>query len=263
MSKNGNSHLPEILTKHEKMLLDEWLIEQLAAGIRRDDLMRTGEMRDQSEEFLRLLRDAVQNGNLTNFQASEWSSVKALLISLTRTRVQQGFTPTQVALFIFSLKKPLFSCLREEYGRDGETLAAEIITTNDLIDRLGLLTTEAFQKAREEIIIRQQEEMLELSTPVVKLWEGRLALPLIGTLDSARTSVVMENLLQQIVATGSAIAIIDITGVPMVDNLVAQHLLKTVAATRLMGADCIIKRHSSPNCSNHRTFGRRFNRCDY
>ncbi len=240
MSKNGGSHLPEILSKHEKMLLSEWVKEQTTAGIRRDDLMREGEMRDQSGEFLRLLGDAIQGGNLTNFQASQWSSVKDLLISLTRTRVQQGFSPTQVALFIFSLKKPLFGCLREEYGRDGETLASEIITASDLIDRLGLLTTEAFQKAREEIIIRQQQEMLELSTPVVKLWEGILALPLIGTLDSARTQVVMESLLQQIVETGSAIAIIDITGVPTVDTLVAQHLLKTVAATRLMGADCII-----------------------
>lgn len=240
MNKNGGSHLPEILTKHETMLLSEWVKEQTTAGIRRDDLMREGEMRDQSGEFLRLLRDAIQGGNLSNFHASQWSPVKALLTSLTRTRVQQGFSPTQVALFIFSLKKPLFSCLREEYGRDSETLASEIITANDLIDRLGLLTTEAFQKAREEIIIRQQQEMLELSTPVVKLWEGILALPLIGTLDSARTQVVMESLLQQIVETGSAIAIIDITGVPTVDTLVAQHLLKTVAATRLMGADCII-----------------------
>ncbi len=240
MSENGSSHLLEILSKHEKMLLSEWVKEQTTAGIRRDDLMREGEMRDQSAEFLRSLRDAISSGNLTNFQATEWSSIKALLTSVTRTRVQQGFTPSQVALFIFSLKKPLFSCLREESGRDGETLVAEIITANDLIDRLGLLTTEAFQKAREEIIIRQQQEMLELSTPVVKLWEGILALPLIGTLDSARTQVVMENLLQQIVETGSAIAIIDITGVPTVDTLVAQHLLKTVAATRLMGADCII-----------------------
>ncbi len=239
MSKNGDRHLPEILAKHETMLLGEWLKEQLSAGIRRDDLMREAEMRDQSGEFLRLLRDASQDGNLTNFQASEWNSIKALLTSITRSRVQQGFSPSQVALFIFSLKKPLFSLLREECGSDGE-IAAEIMTANDLIDRLGLLTTEAFQKAREEIIIRQQQEMMELSTPVVKLWEGILALPLIGTLDSARTQVVMENLLQRIVETGSAIAIIDITGVPTVDTLVAQHLLKTVAATRLMGADCII-----------------------
>ncbi|PSB34235.1 STAS domain-containing protein [Chlorogloea sp. CCALA 695] len=239
MSKNGDRHLPEILAKHETMLLSEWLKEQLSAGIRRDDLMRESEMRDQSGEFLRLLRDASQGGNLTNFQASEWNNIKALLASITRTRVQQGFSPSQVALFIFSLKKPLFSLLRQECGSDGE-IAAEIMSANDLIDRLGLLTTEAFQKAREEIIIRQQQEMLELSTPVVKLWEGILALPLIGTLDSARTQVVMENLLQRIVETGSAIAIIDITGVPTVDTLVAQHLLKTVAATRLMGADCII-----------------------
>lgn len=99
---------------------------------------------------------------------------------------------------------------------------------------------EVFQKSREETIQRQQQEMLELSTPVVKLWDGILALPLIGTLDSARTQIVMESLLAKIVETGCEVAILDITGVLTVDTLVAQHLLKTVAAARLMGADCII-----------------------
>src|ERR671936_2472138 len=139
-----------------------------------------------------------------------------------------------------SLKQPLFDRLRTEMGGDAEMLADEIWQTTLLLDRLALFTTEVAQKSREEIILRQQQDMLELSTPVVQLWEGILALPLIGTLDSARTQVVMENLLQRIVETGASIAIIDITGVPMVDTLVAQHLLKTVAAARLMGADCII-----------------------
>ena len=154
-----------------------------------------------------------------------------------RARASRRF---ETATFIFSLKLPIFARLRQEYGSDTAALAADIWSTTELIDKLGLYSTEAHQKAREEVIARQQQELLELSTPVVKLWDGILALPLIGTLDSARTQVVMENLLQQILTTGSEIAIIDITGVPTVDTLVAQHLLKTVAAARLMGADCII-----------------------
>jgi len=142
--------------------------------------------------------------------------------------------------FVFSLKQPLFTRLRRVHGQDVDGLADDIWQTTMLLDALGLYSTEVYQKRREGIIARQQQELLELSTPVVQLWDDVLALPLIGTLDSARTQMVMENLLQRIVETGSAIAIIDITGVPLVDTLVAQHLLKTVAAARLMGAECII-----------------------
>jgi rsbT co-antagonist protein RsbR len=145
----------------------------------------------------------------------------------------------ETATFVFSLKKPLFTRLRSEVS-EAQALADELWSTSTLLDRFGLYTTEVYQKTREEVIARQQQELLELSTPVVSLWKDILALPLIGTLDSARTQVVMESLLQKIVETGAAIAIIDITGVPTVDTLVAQHLLKTVAAARLMGADCII-----------------------
>src|SRR5205085_9194783 len=162
------------------------------------------------------------------------------LTEIARTRARQGFTPVETATFIFSLKLPVFARLRQEYATDATSLGAEIWTATELIDRLGLLATDAYQKTRDEVIVRQQQELLELSTPVVKLWDGILALPLIGSLDSARTQVVMENLLQQILTTGCEIAIIDITGVPTVDTLVAQHLLKTVAAARLIGADCII-----------------------
>ncbi|MGA2411544.1 MAG: STAS domain-containing protein, partial [Candidatus Binataceae bacterium] len=144
------------------------------------------------------------------------------------------------ATFIFSLKKPLFDCLRQESSNNPQELAGGTWEASELLDRLGLHTVQAFQQAREAVISRQQEELLELSTPVVKLWEGILALPMIGTLDSARTQIVMESLLQRIVETGSEIAIIDITGVPTVDTLTAQHLLKTVTAIRMMGADCII-----------------------
>jgi rsbT co-antagonist protein RsbR len=146
----------------------------------------------------------------------------------------------ETATFVFSLKQPLFDRIRAEAGRDADVLADDLWRSSTLLDKLGLFTTEVHQRGRDEMILRQQQEMMELSTPVVELWEGVLALPLIGTLDSSRTQIVMENLLTRIVETGAAIAILDITGVPTVDTLVAQHLLKTVAAARLMGAECII-----------------------
>jgi rsbT co-antagonist protein RsbR len=163
-----------------------------------------------------------------------------MLESFSRSRGLQGFTPSETATFVFSLKEPLFSALRKSDDSDPVELVENMLAADFLLDKLGLYTTEVYQQSREQVIRRQQDEMLELSTPVVQLWEGIVALPLIGTLDSARTSVVMETLLQTIVETRSELAIIDITGVPTVDTLVAQHLLKTVAAARLMGADCII-----------------------
>jgi rsbT co-antagonist protein RsbR len=163
-----------------------------------------------------------------------------MLSDVSRSRALQGFTPSETASFIFSIKRPIFAQIRENGTNDASALADQMWIMNELLDSMGLYTTEVFQKSREEVIRRQQEELLELSTPVVKLWEGILALPIIGTLDSARTQVVMESLLQAIVQTNSRVAIIDITGVPTVDTVVAQHLLKTVTAARLMGADCII-----------------------
>jgi rsbT co-antagonist protein RsbR len=163
-----------------------------------------------------------------------------MLASVCRTRSHKGFTPSETATFVFSFKQPLFTRLRSELTHDGIALVEDILIASNLLDELGLWTTEVYQKTREEVIMRQQEELMELSTPVVKLWDGILALPIIGTLDSARTQVVMESLLQKIVETGSEVAIIDITGVPTVDTLTAQHLLKTVTAARLMGADCIL-----------------------
>jgi rsbT co-antagonist protein RsbR len=198
------------------------------------------ELREQCREFLNALQRATQEGDLTNLRTRHWQEVQDSLANLSRTRARQGFTPVQTASFIFSLKRPLFAVLRQDVENDAAALAEETWTVTELLDQLGLQTTESFIKAREEIIARQQEEMLELSTPVVKLWDGVLALPMIGTLDSARTQIVMESLLQRIVETGAEVAIIDITGVPTVDTLVAQHLIKTVTAARLMGADCII-----------------------
>jgi rsbT co-antagonist protein RsbR len=196
------------------------------------------ELRREAAEFLECLREAVQGRALSEIEGPSWSRVRETLAGLSRNRARQGFSPTETALFVFSIKEPLFELIRRDTG--DSRAADDIVRGSMLIDRLGLYTTEVYQKSRDEVIRRQQEELLELSTPVVRLWEGVLALPLIGVLDSSRTQVVMENLLREIMATGSPIAIIDITGVPMVDTLVAQHLLKTAAAARLMGADCII-----------------------
>ncbi len=234
------SSLPLVLRNQEEMILNEWIRQQMEAPAIRRSPLKERELREQSQEFLTAFINVLSGGTSRDINNAEWAGVRDSLSGLSRSRAKQGFTPSETAMFVFSLKQPLFSAFNKEFGGDNERIAGEIWSSTMLLDQLGLFTTEVYQKGREEVILRQQQEMMELSTPVVQLWERVLALPLIGTLDSARTQVVMENLLQQIVDTGAEIAIIDITGVPTVDTLVAQHLLKTVAAARLMGADCII-----------------------
>jgi len=229
--------LAEMVRNQHDVILKDWVESQLNATTLRRELMKESELREQSREFLSLYTQAVQSGE--GIGDAAWKPVKDFLGQITRSRVLLGFTPSETATFIFSLKQPLFDVIRTAV-KDPKELVADIWSTTTLLDNLGLHVMELHQQNREEVIHRQQEELLELSTPVVQLFENILALPLIGTLDSARTQVVMENLLQRIVETGAMIAIIDITGVPTVDTLVAQHLLKTVAAARLMGADCII-----------------------
>ena len=238
MSAATDAVIPRILKTHEAELLDEWLREQLSA-FRPGSRISEHELRGQSAEFLNLLQLATQSG-VTDVQSPAYGRVRDMLGDMSRSRGLQGFSPSETATFVFSLKRPLFARIRKELGADADSLATVTWNVTELLDKLGLHTTEVYQKSREEVISRQQEELLELSTPVVKLWDGILALPMIGTLDSARTQVVMESLLQRIVETGADVAIIDITGVPTVDTLTAQHLLKTVTAARLMGADCII-----------------------
>jgi rsbT co-antagonist protein RsbR len=234
------SRIAEFIERHEKDLMAAWLERQLGSVASRRDLINEADLREQSRQLLRLVREAAASGGGADILAPRWEPVRELLASISQTRARQGFTPSETAMFVFSLKEPLFTLLRRELGSDVAAIADETWAATVLIDRLGLYTTEVFQKGREEVIARQQHEVLELSTPVVQLWEGVLGLPLIGTLDSARTQIVMQSLLERIVESGARIAVIDITGVPTVDTLVAQHLLKTVAAARLMGADCII-----------------------
>ena len=233
------SKLPDILKKHESDILGEWMKEQLAATTLRADLMSEAELRDQSRRLLNAIREGAPRGDY-EIASPAWAAAREVLDEISHSRARQGFAASETAMFVLSLKPSLFARLRTEHARDAEGLAEDVGTVTVLLDRLSLYTVDTYLKGREQLIIRQQQEMLELSTPVVELWSGVLALPLIGTLDSARTQVVMENLLQKIVQTGAGIAIVDITGVPTVDTLVAQHLLKTVAAARLMGADCII-----------------------
>lgn len=240
MELTSNNTIAEILERHKAELLADWLKELQNTGLRRDDLMRAKELRSECQEFLQLLHIAVGYGNFSDIQTPEWENMRLLLAEVSRSRVQRGFTPSEIASFILCFKKPLFDRLCHELTENRDALVEQLWLSTSLLDQLGLWVTEIFLKAREEVIERQQQEMLELSTPVVKLWQGILALPMIGTLDSARTQIVMETLLQEIMETGSEFAILDITGVPTVDTLVAQHLLKTVAAARLMGTECII-----------------------
>ena len=234
------STLIEALRSHGKELLQEWQREQLNPALLRSDLISPDELKQQMENYYEHLLEALEKDREGELSRETWKPVRSFLADLCRSRAKQGFTPTETSLFVLSLKRPIFRWLQDSLKNDPEHLGKELWNINALLDKLGLLTTETYIKSKEEIIRRQQEEMLELSTPVVKIWEQIVAVPLIGTLDSARTQTVMENLLQEIVNVSATVAIIDITGVPTVDTLVAQHLIKTVSAARLMGTECII-----------------------
>ncbi|NEU07885.1 STAS domain-containing protein [Flavihumibacter sp. R14] len=230
----------QLLQKKKKNILELWMRNQLADEGLREDLISNEELRSQSEELITALVSNLTAENSVDLNSDEWSPVVEILGGIAITRARQGFSPRETGNFLFSLKEALLEVLQEEITNDPQALFNESIKINRIMDNLSVVTFETFIKGREEVILRQTDEITEISTPVIRLWDGILALPIIGTLDSARTQVVMENLLQEIVATGSSIAILDISGVPAVDSLVAQHLIKTVSATRLMGAECII-----------------------
>lgn len=239
MVGSSTTKLAEVLERNQQEIASGWL-ERQSASMPRISASEKQDLARESREFLDALCSATRLDGAQGISGKAWDPVREFLTAFSGSRAKRGYSPTETATFILCLKQPLFEALRLEIGNDINTLAAEIWCATELLDSLGLFTTEAYQKTREQVIARQQQELLELSTPVVELWQGILALPLIGTLDSARTQIVMQNLLDAIVKTRSDIAIIDITGVPVVDTLVAQHLLKTVAAARLMGAECMI-----------------------
>jgi rsbT co-antagonist protein RsbR len=233
------SKLPEMINKHHEEIRADWL-KQMSNAVRRVDLISTEELESQSRELMGAIASGARSGDVTNLDGPAWDQAREILTAISASRAKQGFSTSETATFVLSLKQPIFNLVRREHGTDPTAMFDEIWRSTLLVDKLALVTADAFQATREKFIARQQEELMELSTPVVKLWDGILALPIIGTLDSARTQVVMESLLQAVVQTNSRVAIIDITGVPTVDTLVAQHLLKTITAARLMGADCII-----------------------
>jgi rsbT co-antagonist protein RsbR len=236
----ADATMSNVLKKSGKDIQANWTRDLAGSSHGGKGRISMAELEQQATEFLNLLSEAAEHAKSGDIGASEFKPLREFLEGVSRSRASQGFTADETASFIFSFKKPFFAVLRAEFGKNADDFATQTMKATELLDALGLHTVKTFQKTREDIINRQQREMLELSTPVVKLWEGILALPMIGTLDSARTQVVMENLLQKVVETGAQIAILDITGVPTVDTLVAQHLLKTVTALRLMGAECII-----------------------
>ena len=231
--------LAEIITRNEDQIRAEW-IRDMSRSVQRADLMSKTEMTEQCGALLTSVIAGVRSSAPSDIASPGWSQAREVLESISSSRARQGFSSSDVANFVLSLKQPLFSVIRRDLAKSQDQLFETIWTATELLDNLALKTTEFYIATREELISRQQQELMELSTPVVKLWDGILGLPIIGTLDSARTQVVMENLLQTVVATNSKFAIIDITGVPTVDTLVAQHLLKTITAARLMGAECII-----------------------
>lgn len=230
----------KILQRKKKSILEEWMKNQLADETLREDLMSNEDLREQSTELLDSLLKTLNENNIGNGDSAEFENVAEILSGISITRARQGFTPKETGLYVLSLKDALLQTLHSEIRDNAEALYDSSMKVNKLIDTFSVVTFETFIKGREEVILRQTDEITEISTPVIRIWDGILALPIIGTLDSARTQVVMENLLEEIVASGSSIAILDISGVPAVDSLVAQHLIKTVSATRLMGAECII-----------------------
>ncbi len=232
--------ITKLLQRKRKQLLEDWMTAQLADAGLREDLMSNEELREQSNELLDVLLKTITDKNLLEIQSEDFEGVYEVLSGISISRARQGFSPRETGVYVFSLKDALLKVLTTELKDDPQSLVDATLKVNKLMDSLGIVTFETFIKGREEVIFRQTDEITEISTPVIRVWEGILALPIIGTLDSSRTQVVMENLLQEIVDSESTIAILDISGVPAVDSLVAQHLIKTVAATRLMGAECII-----------------------
>lgn len=239
MNPQTQSAFSEIISKREQDISRNWLEQQTKSG-RRKTAAEQQETVRESHDFMSALKAVIQTEQLDDIGRPGWASMRDMLTGLSTRRAKGGYSPAETASFVFSLKEPFFAAAQQELSKNPEAFLASVWQATQLIDKLGLFTMEAYQRTREDVISRQQQELMELSTPVVRLWDNILALPLIGTLDSARTQIVMQNLLDAIVQTRSDFAIIDITGVPVVDTLVAQHLLKTVAAARLMGADCLI-----------------------
>ncbi len=247
MADNSAQHTPtnsrrvvDLLQKRRDELLNGWIKERLDSGDFREELISKKELRHQSRQLIDMLARTIQDSGLNDFDAPEFDELRLFLNEISRERAVKGYTPIENATYILSLRNAVIPLLAEELEGNSEALISETLYFTNLLDRMGLVMIENYLRSREEIIHQQRADMMELSTPVIKVWDKILTLPIIGTLDSRRAQVMMEALLQKIVETGSTIAILDITGVRTMDTLVANHLIKTVTAARLMGARCIL-----------------------
>lgn len=243
MPQSATANILTVLDTDFKGIIEEWLGTQVKEGVKRSDLFSDAESRNQNRELLKAFSKGVRDGVTGedfDFDDNQWDDLRAVLADVSRERVNRGVTPTEMATFVLALKTPLFKRLEAMQDSDHGVLIRDVMLVTRLVDAFAIYTNEIFILEREQIIDRQRQEMLELSTPVVELWDRVLTLPLIGTLDSARAQEVMENLLQTILERQAEVVIMDITGVGTVDTQVAQHLLRAAAAVRLMGAECII-----------------------
>ena len=243
MPQSATANILTVLDTDFKGIIEEWLGTQVKEGVKRSDLFSDAESRNQNRELLKAFSKGVRDGisgEDFDFDDTQWDDLRAVLTDVSRERVNRGATPTEMATFVLALKTPLFKRLEAMQDSEHGVLIRDVMLVTRLVDAFAIYTNEIFILEREQIIDRQRQEMLELSTPVVELWDRVLTLPLIGTLDSARAQEVMENLLQTILERQAEVVIMDITGVGTVDTQVAQHLLRAAAAVRLMGAECII-----------------------
>jgi rsbT co-antagonist protein RsbR len=238
--QQASSFVVEVLDNRHDEIINLWIRDRLESGEFRDELITKKELRKQSEQIVDMLSRSIRESDGAEFEDAAFDEMRAFLNEISRARAVKGYTPLENATYILSLRNTLLPLLAEELSNDPQALVKEMTDFTKLLDKMGLVMVENYIRSREEIIRQQREDMVELSTPVIKVWEKILTLPIIGTLDSRRAQLMMESLLQKIVETGSVIAILDITGVKTMDTLVANHLIKTVTAARLMGARCIL-----------------------
>lgn len=234
------THVVDLLVKRHDEIINRWIRDRLESGEFRDELIPKKELRRQSEQIVDMLARSVRDSGGDEFNSPAFDEMRAFLNEISHARAVKGYTPLENATYILSLRNTILPLLTEELEGNMDALLREMNFFTRLLDRMGLVMVENYIRSREEIIHQQREDMMELSTPVIKVWDKILTLPIIGTLDSRRAQMMMEALLQKIVETSSTIAILDITGVKTMDTLVANHLIKTVTAARLMGARCIL-----------------------
>lgn len=239
-TRHDTSLIVNLLVQRQEEIINLWIKDRLESGEFRDELIPKNELRRQSQQIIDLLARSIKDSDGADFDASAFDELRVYLNEISRNRAVKGYTPLENATYILSLRETMLPLLAEELEGNSDALLSEVNYFTRLLDKLGLVMVENYIRSREEIIRQQREDMMELSTPVIKVWDKILTLPIIGTLDSRRAQLMMEALLQKVVETGSTIAILDITGVKMMDTLVANHLIKTVTAARLMGARCIL-----------------------